>query len=417
MSSISKIIIYILFILSLFVGLIFQENSAGGAIHDINHLLPYIDKFQEGFKTGMEYYLNNINIHSPFFFILISYLNNLFNNIFYTEILYILISSVLPILFYRILKIKFDYNKNLLFLVSCLIFISPYFRSSAIWLLGDNLALIFFSISIIYYLKFSNERNNRNFYLCITAIIICCYIRYYYALFYFFYLFSVYREINNKFFLILLTYSFIISIPAFFYIYLIVNNYNFIDTVYTYSKLNYFGNIFTILSIILFYIFPFITSDLKTIKKHYLENKKEIIFLSFPLIIIYFFDIIFNNNLIDFSPLGGGVFIKLLNLIELDLKISLLIISIISILILNFYLRTKFIKNYTLMALFILSFPMYTLFQKYFDPLIYIFLFGLITFSEKKCLLNINKSKLLSIYLYFLSFYFFLCFIITKIFL
>ena len=407
MSSISKIIIYILFILSLFVGLIFQENSAGGAIHDINHLLPYIDKFQEGFKTGMQYYLNNINIHSPFFFILISYLNNLFNNIFYTEILYILISSVLPILFYRILKIKFDYNKDLLFLVSCLIFISPYFRSSAIWLLGDNLALIFFSISIIYYLKFSNDKNNRNLYLCITTIIICCYIRYYYALFYFFYLFSVYREINNKFFLIVLTYSFFISIPAFFYIYLIINNYNFIDTVYTYSKLNYFGNIFTILSIILFYIFPFITSDLKTIKKHYLENKKEIIFLSFPLIIIYFLDIIFNNNLIDFSPLGGGVFNKLLNLIELDLKISLLTISIISILILNFYLRTKLIKNYTLMALFILSFPMYTLFQKYFDPLIYIFLFGLITYSEKKCLLNINKSKLLSIYLYFLSFYFF----------
>ena len=407
MSSISKIIIYILFILSLFVGLIFQENSAGGAIHDINHLLPYIDKFQEGFKTGMQYYLNNINIHSPFFFILISYLNNLFNNIFYTEILYILTSSVLPILFYRILKIKFDYNKNLLFLVSCLIFISPYFRSSAIWLLGDNLALIFFSISIIYYLKFSNERNNRNFYLCITAIIICCYIRYYYALFYFFYLFSVYREINNKFLFILLTYSFFISIPAFFYIYLIVNNYNFIDTVYSYSKLNYFGNIFTILSIILFYIFPFITSDLKFIKKHYLKNKKEIIFLSFPLIIIYFLDIIFNNNLINFSPLGGGVFNKLFNLIELDLKISLLTISIISILILNFYLRTKLIKNYTLMALFILSFPMYTLFQKYFDPLIYIFLFGLITYSEKKCLLNINKSKLLSIYLYFLSFYFF----------
>ena len=407
MSSISKTIIYILFILSLFVGLIFQENSAGGAVHDINHLLPYIDKFQAGFKTGMQYYLNNINIHSPFFFILISYLNNLFNNIFYTEILYILISSVLPILFYRILKIKFDYNKNLLFLVSCLIFVSPYFRSSAIWLLGDNLALIFFSISIIYYLKFSNDKNNRNLYLCITAIIICCYIRYYYALFYFFYLLSVYREINSKFFFIVLTYSFFISIPAFFYIYLIVNNYNFIDTVYTYSKLNYFGNIFTILSIILFYIFPFITSDLKIIKKHYLENKKEIIFLSFPLIIIYFLDIIFNNNLIDFSPLGGGVFIKLLNLIELDLKISLLTISIITILILNFYLRTKLIKNYTLMALFILSFPMYTLFQKYFDPLIYIFLFGLITYSEKKCLLNINKSKLLSIYLYFLSFYFF----------
>ena len=407
MSSISKTIIYILFTLSLFVGLIFQENSAGGAIHDINHLKPYIEKFQDGFKSGMLYYLNNINIHSPFFFIFVSFFNNLFSDTFYTEILYIIISSFLPILFYQILKIKFDYNKNLLFWVSCLIFISPYFRSSAIWLLGDNLALIFFSISLIYYLKFTNDKKNLYLFLCITSIIICCYVRYYYALFYFFYLFSTYKDIKFKFLFLILTYSFVISLPAFFYIYLIINNYNFLDTVFTYSKLNYFGNIFIILSLILFYIFPFIFYDLKIIKKYYQGNIKEIIFLSLPLIIVYFFDLIFNNNLIDFSPLGGGVFIKLLNLIELDLKISLLIISIVSILILNFYLRKNFIRNYALLLLFILSFPMYTLFQKYFDPLIYIFLLGLITYSEKKCLLNINRSKVLSLYLYFLSFYFF----------
>ena len=407
MSSISKTIIYILFTLSLFVGLIFQENSAGGAIHDINHLKPYIEKFQDGFKSGMLYYLNNINIHSPFFFIFISFFNNLFSDTFHTEILYIIISSFLPILFYQILKIKFDYNKNLLFWVSCLIFISPYFRSSAIWLLGDNLALIFFSISLIYYLKFTNDKKNLYLFLCITSIIICCYVRYYYALFYFFYLFSTYKDIKFKFLFLILTYSFVISLPAFFYIYLIINNYNFLDTVFTYSKLNYFGNIFIILSLILFYIFPFIFYDLKIIKKYYQGNIKEIIFLSLPLIIVYFFDLIFNNNLIDFSPLGGGVFIKLLNLIELDLKISLLIISIVSILILNFYLRKNFIRNYALLLLFILSFPMYTLFQKYFDPLIYIFLLGLITYSEKKCLLNINRSKVLSLYLYFLSFYFF----------
>ena len=407
MSSISKTIIYILFTLSLFVGLIFQENSAGGAIHDINHLKPYIEKFQDGFKSGMLYYLNNINIHSPFFFIFISFFNNLFSDTFHTEILYIIISSFLPILFYQILKIKFDYDKNLLFWVSCLIFISPYFRSSAIWLLGDNLALIFFSISLIYYLKFTNDKKNLYLFLCITSIIICCYVRYYYALFYFFYLFSTYKDIKFKFLFLILTYSFVISLPAFFYIYLIINNYNFLDTVFTYSKLNYFGNIFIILSLILFYIFPFIFYDLKIIKKYYQGNIKEIIFLSLPLIIVYFFDLIFNNNLIDFSPLGGGVFIKLLNLIELDLKISLLIISIVSILILNFYLRRNFIRNYALLLLFILSFPMYTLFQKYFDPLIYIFLLGLITYSEKKCLLNINRSKVLSLYLYFLSFYFF----------
>tara|TARA_B100001121_G_scaffold22465_1_gene17392 strand:- start:646 stop:1887 length:1242 start_codon:yes stop_codon:yes gene_type:complete len=407
MSSISKTIIYILFTLSLFVGLIFQENSAGGAIHDINHLKPYIEKFQDGFKSGMLYYLNNINIHSPFFFIFVSFFNNLFSDTFHTEILYIIISSFLPILFYQILKIKFDYNKNLLFWVSCLIFISPYFRSSAIWLLGDNLALIFFSISLIYYLKFTNDKKNLYLFLCITSIIICCYVRYYYALFYFFYLFSTYKDIKFKFLFLILTYSFVISLPAFFYIYLIINNYNFLDTVFTYSKLNYFGNIFIILSLILFYIFPFIFYDLKIIKKYYQGNIKEIIFLSLPLIIVYFFDLIFNNNLIDFSPLGGGVFIKLLNLIELDLKISLLIISIVSILILNFYLRKNFIRNYALLLLFILSFPMYTLFQKYFDPLIYIFLLGLITYSEKKCLLNINRSKVLSLYLYFLSFYFF----------
>ena len=407
MSTIIKTVIYILFIFTLFIGLFFHEDSAGGAYHDINYLLPYINHFQNSFSTGIQYYINNLNIHSPFYFIFISILNKLFNGIFYTKLLYIVISSILPFLFYQILKIKFNYNKNLLFLLSCIIFISPYFRSSAIWLLGDNLALIFYAISILFYLKFNKENKKSYFFICISAIIICCYIRYYYAPFYLFYIFYAYINFSYRFLFVVLIYSLIISLPAFFYLFLIIKNYSFLSTVYTYSKLNYIGNIFTILSLVLFYIIPFTIFDLNKIKVYYSKNINQILILSSPLLIIYFIDFFTNYNIIEFSPLGGGVFRKLIDLTSFDLSSSLLIISIFSILILNYYFKGYIFKNYILIFLFILSFPMFTLFQKYFDPLIFFFLFGLITYSKKICLLSLNRYKILSIYLYFFSFYFF----------
>ena len=71
---------------------------------------------------------------------------------------YILICSFLPLIFFLILKRKFKFEKEFLFYLSLLIFLSPYFRTSSIWLLGDNLSLIFISLSILLFLKFQDEK-------------------------------------------------------------------------------------------------------------------------------------------------------------------------------------------------------------------------------------------------------------------
>ena len=96
-------------------------------------------------KSGILSFLNDRGslIHSPVFSIFFGIVYKLTDNILFLQIFYIIISLTLLLIFFLILKNKFNSNKEILFLFSLIIFISPYFRSSAIWILGDNLSLIF----------------------------------------------------------------------------------------------------------------------------------------------------------------------------------------------------------------------------------------------------------------------------------
>ena len=61
---------------------------------------------------------------------------------------------MVPLVFYKVLKkIYINSDKYYLFLLSLIIFLSPYFRSSAIWFTNDNLGLLFFFLyhCIIFY--------------------------------------------------------------------------------------------------------------------------------------------------------------------------------------------------------------------------------------------------------------------------
>ena len=68
-----------------------------------------------------------------------------------------------------------------------------------------------------------------------------------------------------------------------------------------------------------------------------------------------------------------------------------------------------FIGNiiYFLLFILILSFPIVTIYQKYFDPLFFFFFFGLIKSNQITQFLNDNSKSLKILYTYFLSFYLF----------
>ena len=402
-----KISIYLIFMSTLFVGLMLGENSSGGAKIDYEYLIPFVKNFSINFTTGLNSFISNSGsiIHSPVFYILVGYFLKITKSILFIKIFYILISSIIPYIFYLILKNKYKIQNDYIFLFSLLIFFSSYFRTSAIWILGDNLSLLFFSLSVLFFLKTKFEKSKvLNFYLCIIFLIFCCYIRYYYFLFSIYFLFVFYKNVNFRFFMKLILVGFLLSLPALIYFYYIILNYDFLNTVSNYKNFNYYSNTLIILSIFLFYFIPFIFFQFLSIVNYYKKNYKIILILLFPFLLILLLDIFFFSNLINFSNIGGGVFLKISYLMNFNSSVFLSIASFISLIFIDYSFKKNRIENYLLLIILVLCFPMITIFQKYLDPLFFIFFFGLINSDFFRDILIKRSVSILFLYGYFFSF-------------
>jgi len=413
MLNFKRIIVYFIFSSTLFLGLLFNENSSGGAKIDHEYLLPFIKNFSLSFKFGLESFANDPGslIHSPAFYILAGYFLKLTNNILFVKILYLLICCLLPYLFYLIIKTRYKVNNNYIFIFSLIIFLSPYFRSSAIWLLGDNLSLIFFALSILYFIKIRDEKNNiANYYLCVISLILCCYIRYYYCVFFIYFLITFYKELEFKSFLKILFVILILSIPAIIYLYHIVLNYNFINKLFKYGNINYYSNTLIILSIIFFYLFPFILNKKVLFFEYCKKNYQNILIVFLLIFSMFLLDKLYFDNLIYFSHKGGGVFIKIAKIINFDVELFISFISFISLIAIDYIFKEDRLLNYFLLICLIMCFPVFTIYQKYFDPLFYLFLFGFIKTNLFKNLI-IKKSN----QLFFVMGYFFIFLIFSSI--
>ena len=82
-----------------------------------------------------------------------------------------LLSISIPFLFFLILKNKYkQISKINLVFFSFIIFLSPYFRSSAIWGLTENTGYFFLLLSIFFFQKFIKTRNlTFVFYTCLFS--------------------------------------------------------------------------------------------------------------------------------------------------------------------------------------------------------------------------------------------------------
>jgi len=149
--------IFLFFFLSLLISLFFKENSSGGSQIDFEITRQFVDNFKFGFLKGLDYFIKTGQLQSPLHYILFAYSENIIG-LSIIKIIYVIISSLLPISIYIILKKKFKLvDRNYLFAIASIIFLSPYFRSSSSWITNDNIALIFFSFAISKY--YSAENN------------------------------------------------------------------------------------------------------------------------------------------------------------------------------------------------------------------------------------------------------------------
>ena len=147
-----------------------------------------------------------------------------------------------------------------MFLFSLIIFFSPYFRSSAIWTLGDNLAILFFSIFCYFYIrsekKFTFDAFN---FLSLFFLVLASYIRPIYSFFWIFLSIQKLKNFNIKNIFIYFLTSFILSIAALIYLFInLSTNINLKNKFITFTNFNYVEITIVFLSIISFYLFPFV---------------------------------------------------------------------------------------------------------------------------------------------------------------
>ena len=274
--------------------------------------------------------------------------------------------------------------------------------------LSFDIWFIIFLISNFYYIKFSccDDNKKKNYYslLNVLFLAVASYFTPNFALFslFFFYKFYLYFKFSKFLFLIIFL-NIILAIPAIYFT--LIKEFYFLKMNVTgadlSSKLNFSNKIILISSIFFFYFIPFISINKKLLISKIKINKSLIFFMIFIILNIYFFD--YNNQTEGVGRTGGGLFLHLSQLLFSNSILVFLIFIIFVYLIFVYDLIN--LNNIIIFFILIIYNAQYSIYHKYFDPLIYIILIFLINFNHKKIEINFQNLSYKYIILY-LSFLF-----------
>ena len=396
--------IYLLLILylSLLLGFYFGENLNYGAKPDWYYTnFPAIKDFSENLSKTLLNYDKYNHRHSPIYLIFLSLFSKIGINFDLIRFIHLNISTYLIYIFFKCLCLKFKkIDKNILFLLSISIFLSPTFRSLAIWPDTRIIGLIFFTLSIYEFLKFNNSKNINFFYKNIIYVVASSYISPNFSVFIIFYylFFLKYVEIKHIFLSIVL--SSLLSLPALYYLFVLDINFllgqtpgaNINDTVGL--DFNISNKILIISTIIFFHLIPFMF-DKKFLNEFIISIKKNFFFILIFLIVnLYFFD-----YLQIFT--GGGFFFHL-SLLLFNNNLIFYFFSFFSLFIIAYFILSN-LNNTILYILLILSNVQNTIYHKYYDPLIMILFFLLFAHFLPEKFLS-RKKNLIFLYLFYLFF-------------
>jgi hypothetical protein len=162
-----NVITSIFLYLTLVAGFLLNEDSLGGAINDYNFHVPIIFAFKKDISDTLKIYGSSEMIarNSPFFYILYGSIVRFVENLNLLRFINVHVALLIIIFFYKSLKIKFYYiKKEILYLISLTLFLSPTVRSLSIWPYPLIYAILFFTISIYFFLIF--EREKKKHYKC-----------------------------------------------------------------------------------------------------------------------------------------------------------------------------------------------------------------------------------------------------------
>lgn len=387
---------YLLLILyfSLVIGFFLDENALGGSINDYQIQKEISKKFSENFINTFLNYDKEPHRHSPLLTIILSIFEKF--NISDVIIRFINLHFLLLIIFFfkKCLEVKFsDVNKKILNIISLLILISPSFRSLAIWPDSRMYGILFFTISILFFLKFLKSKIEKNKYkyaiLNTIFLVITSYFSPNFCVFAIFFLFYFIKFFfNSKIIYVLFLINFILALPAIYYVFFLKIYFFLTPATYGVDKftiLNPANKTLLISSVFLFHYLPFFFFY----KKNFKELKKYFfIIFSIFLVSVYYF-----NYSSQYT--GGGVFFKTSNIIFGN-NYFFYGISLIGLLLV-FHLSYKNFTNLILIVLIFLNNPQLEVYHKYYDPMLLILFFTLFDLNINKLLL---ETRVLILYLF-----------------
>ena len=402
-------IILSLFIFSYYLyGFFVDENSAGAGPYDFELIWSNLQLLRENIFNNLDSQIYN-DSRPPLSYIFHIIFNPFINNKEEFRTTVFLISFSVPVLFFYSIKKKFAHlNNSLILLLSSIVTLSPYFRTTAYWGLGENYGLICLLLTFLFYESIENTKWKNNF--ISQSIFLYLPLCFFSALFiyfdqklifipaYCFYL-ILKSKIDFKYKLLTSIYYFTFSLPFIYLIYLWggIMPPNATDArSFGIMQLHPF-HLGYCLSIIAFYIIPltfFTGFKIQNLPKRIFSSKYlylSIIFLLYIIILLIF------GNFNALPLIGKGVVHKFLELIFENTNIKLLftlIIFYISAIIIFEYFKYKIELIFVLyfLCLSIFTFPFQ---QEYLDPLIFLLAF---TFFKTELYIKIKSTYVVVFY-------------------
>ena len=390
---------FLFFYLTLVTGFFFGENLNYGSYGDwIGSNREPIKDFSNNFTYTFLNFDSYGHRHSPVYLIFLSLFLDLGLDLNQIRLVHLHLCISLIIVFYQCLRLLFsNINNNYLFLLSLIIFLSPTFRSLAIWPDSRLPGLIFFVLTIYFFLKFRKTDNLKyTWYTCIS-LVVSSYISPNFSVFFVYFFFFFLKKVKFRELSFLLIFNFLASLPILYYIFIL--DVNFLAAGKTPSlnnesinfNFNLSDKLMIISSIIFFHLSPILIMDNFFNQFKNFLDKRFIIIVPLVVCLIYFFNY-------QLSYTGGGVFFILSNLLFDNNYLfyigSFFFISFV------LYIASLSLNNFFLLTLLIVSNIQNTIYHKYYEPLIFIMFFTLIKYPGVE---NFLKKKNNIFYLYLLS--------------
>jgi len=286
--------------------------------------------------------------------------------------------------FYKCLELKFkniSYETKIIF--TSVLLLSPTIRSLIVWPYPLIYALLLFLISIFFYLKFNycKVEKERIHYaiLNILFLALSSYFSPNFALFsiFFFYRFFEYFKLSKNLIIIIFL-NILLALPAIYFA--VIKEFYFLKMDVTgvdlSSKLNFTNKIILISTIFFFYFLPFISMRKRLIIDQFKLNKNLLFLIIFIALNIFFFN--YDNQTGGYGRTGGGIFFHLSQLLFSN---SLLVFCIFIIFVYIVFVYELINLNNTIIFFILIAYnAQYSIYHKYFDPLLYFILLFLSRF-------------------------------------